>query len=126
MKLDSPIAIGRLQAWAAGEPPAVSTRVRSRKRGRVAVVGTGPAGLAAISALADEGIGVDVYEAEAVPGGLITYGIPPYKIDKHKALAEIEGLLQRPGIRVRLVADSALTLGCCQDLKPPAHAHHGA
>lgn len=49
---------------------------------RVAVVGGGPAGLAAAEDLAKAGHEVTVYEAKPAPGGLLVYGIPNFKLDK--------------------------------------------
>jgi glutamate synthase (NADPH/NADH) small chain len=55
-----------------------------RKTGRtVAIVGSGPAGLAAAQQLARAGHEVHVYEKQAKPGGLLTYGIPDFKMEKH-------------------------------------------
>lgn len=82
-------------AWAAGlvrpEPPA-------RRLGlRVAVVGSGPAGLAAAERLNRAGVDVTVYERDHAPGGLLRYGIPDFKlskalIDRRVALMEAEGI----------------------------------
>src|SRR5690554_2744647 len=49
----------------------------------IAVVGAGPAGLAAAQQLARVGHAVHVYEREARPGGLLRYGIPDFKMEKH-------------------------------------------
>src|SRR5688572_23845718 len=65
------------EGWVAPEPP-------ERKTGKkVAVVGSGPAGLAAAQQLARAGHEVHVYEKSARPGGLLTYGIPDFKMEKH-------------------------------------------
>src|SRR6516165_5924997 len=62
--------------WAAPEPPAVLT-------GRtVAVVGSGPAGLAAAQQLTRAGHAVTVYERTEAPGGLLRFGIPEFKLEK--------------------------------------------
>src|SRR5215510_1478960 len=65
------------QGWVKPEPP-------SRKSGKtVAVVGSGPAGLACAQQLARVGHNVNVYEKHAKPGGLLRYGIPDFKMEKH-------------------------------------------
>ena len=50
---------------------------------RVAIIGSGPAGLAAAQQLARVGHEVHVYEKNARPGGLLRYGIPDFKLEKH-------------------------------------------
>jgi glutamate synthase (NADPH/NADH) small chain len=60
---------------------------------RVAVVGSGPAGLAVAEELVKRGHGVTVFEAWPRPGGLLIYGIPGFKLDKRIAEAHIEFLV---------------------------------
>ena len=50
---------------------------------RVAVIGSGPAGMAAAQQLARAGHDVHVYERESKPGGLMRFGIPDFKMEKH-------------------------------------------
>ncbi|MEM9173483.1 MAG: FAD-dependent oxidoreductase, partial [Pseudomonadota bacterium] len=50
---------------------------------RVAIVGAGPAGLAAADVLARNGVSPVVYDAYGQIGGLLTFGIPPFKLEKH-------------------------------------------
>ncbi|HKD57125.1 MAG TPA: glutamate synthase subunit beta, partial [Hyphomicrobiaceae bacterium] len=65
------------EGWVAPEPP-------ERRTGkRVAIVGSGPAGLAAAQQLARVGHEVHVYEKSGKPGGLLVYGIPDFKMEKH-------------------------------------------
>ena len=75
---------GWAEGWILPEPP-------SRKTGRsVAVVGAGPAGLACAQQLARVGHDVHVYEKHARPGGLLTYGIPDFKMEKHHVRRRVE------------------------------------
>ncbi|WP_255952565.1 glutamate synthase subunit beta [Streptomyces odontomachi] len=69
------------QAWAQGyAPPQPPDRLTGRT---VAVVGSGPAGLAAAQQLTRAGHTVAVYERDDRPGGLLRYGIPSFKMEKH-------------------------------------------
>jgi glutamate synthase (NADPH/NADH) small chain len=68
---------------------------------RVAVVGSGPAGLSCAFELRRQGHGVTVFEARDVPGGLNTLGIAAYKITTETALAEVERV-RAMGAEIRL------------------------
>jgi glutamate synthase (NADPH/NADH) small chain len=63
--------------WITPEPPATTTG------NRVAIIGAGPAGLACAQQLARAGHEVHVYEKHAKSGGLLRYGIPDFKLEKH-------------------------------------------
>jgi len=66
-----------------------------RKDKKVAIVGSGPAGLSAAYFLATMGYSVDVYEAMPKPGGVMRYGIPRYRLPDEaldKDIAFIEAL----------------------------------
>ncbi len=72
---------------------------------RVAIVGSGPAGLAAAQQLARAGHDVHVYEREPKAGGLLRYGIPDFKMEKHHidrrvAQMEAEGVVFHYGVDV--------------------------
>lgn len=72
---------------------------------RVAVVGSGPAGMAAAQELARLGHDVTVFERDPEPGGLLRYGIPDFKLEKWRVARrvkqlEAEGVVFRTGVRV--------------------------
>jgi glutamate synthase (NADPH/NADH) small chain len=75
-------------AWAQGLVSASPPAVRTGKR--IAVVGSGPAGLAAADQLNRRGHSVTVFERDDRPGGLLMYGIPNMKLDKSVVLRRIE------------------------------------
>jgi glutamate synthase (NADPH) small chain len=65
------------QGWIRPEPPTEESGKR------VAVVGSGPAGLAAAQQLRRAGHGITVFEKNEKPGGLLRFGIPNFKLEKH-------------------------------------------
>ena len=84
------------EAIAQGWRPDMSHVVDSGKC--VGIVGAGPAGLAAADVLARQGIRSVVYDAYPEIGGLLTYGIPPFKLEKHVVTKRRE-LLEGMGVR---------------------------
>jgi len=102
--MKSPIPIGRLQRYACDS---ASTRgVRFFEPGpstgkRVAIIGSGPAGLTCAHELRKLGHEAVVFEARNVPGGLDTLGIAAYKIPTEFALSEI-AMIREIGIDLRL------------------------
>lgn len=87
------------EGWIVPRPPAVRTGRR------VAVVGSGPAGLAAADQLNRAGHQVTVFERADRIGGLLRYGIPEFKLekgilDRRLALLEAEGIVFRPGVDI--------------------------
>ena len=100
---ERPIDIGRLQAYAtddvvfgdidlfsAGDPTGSS----------VGIVGAGPAGLACAAELVRMGHEAIVYDANPLPGGLNTYGVANYKMDKATSLKEVE-FITGLGVEIR-------------------------
>ena len=81
------------EGWVVPEAP----RVRTGKK--VAVIGSGPAGLAAAAQLNRAGHTVTVYERADRPGGLLMYGIPNMKLDKQEVVLRRIKLLEQEGIK---------------------------
>ena len=99
-----PVEIGRLQRFATDTLMAkgVHPFTRAAATGKsVAVVGAGPAGLAAAHRLAMKGHDVVVYDARPKAGGLNEYGIASYKSTDDFAAAEVEWLLKIGGITIK-------------------------
>jgi dihydropyrimidine dehydrogenase (NAD+) subunit PreT len=104
MLVQAPVQIGRLQRFACDT--SAERRERFFEAGaptgkRVAVIGSGPAGLSCAHELRRQGHEVLVFEARSVPGGLDTLGIAAYKISTEFALAEIE-MIRQVGIEIQL------------------------
>ncbi len=106
---DDPVAIKAIElaiierafdeGWIVPQPPTVRTWKK------VAVVGSGPAGLAAAQQVNRAGHTVTVFEKADRIGGLLRYGIPEFKLekrilDRRLGLMEAEGVVFRPGIEV--------------------------
>lgn len=90
-----PVAIGRLERFVADwrMQQEQDEIVLPEKNGhKVAVVGAGPAGLTCAGDLAKKGYDVTVFESLHVPGGVLMYGIPEFRLPKDLVQKEIDGL----------------------------------
>ncbi|MHC1786833.1 MAG: NADPH-dependent glutamate synthase [Christensenellales bacterium] len=90
-----PVAIGNLERFAADtrmqEAPDAPKPIAANGH-RVAVVGAGPSGLTAAGELAKMGYQVTLFEALHEPGGVLTYGIPAFRLPKDIVRREVAGL----------------------------------
>jgi glutamate synthase (NADPH/NADH) small chain len=93
-KKGTPVAIGRLERFAADWERAQGTVAIPKKEPstgkRVAVVGSGPSGLTVAGDLISKGHDVLVFEAFQVPGGVLVYGIPEFRLPKAIVGAEVD------------------------------------
>lgn len=93
-KKGEPMAIGRLERFAADyelqSGCTVPAKPMSSTRGKVAVIGSGPAGLTAAADLAKMGHEVVIFEALHAPGGVLMYGIPQFRLPKEIVQAEVD------------------------------------
>lgn len=90
-----PVAIGRLERFIADwhMKNAKGELQKPRSNGKkIAIVGSGPAGLTCAGDLAKKGYEVTIFEALHLPGGVLVYGIPEFRLPKAIVAKEIEGL----------------------------------
>jgi glutamate synthase (NADPH/NADH) small chain len=137
---DDPVTIKQVEmeiadrAWDEGW---VRAQRPERETGRrVAVVGSGPAGLAAAQQLTRAGHAVTVLERDDRPGGLLRYGIPDFKLEKHVidrriVQMEAEGTRFETGVNVGTDRDveelrASLRRRRARDRRPEPPAAHGA
>lgn len=98
------VGIGRLERYAADwhRESACEVPPKPEANGhKVAVVGAGPGGLTAAGELARMGYAVTVFEALHLPGGVLSYGIPEFRLPKDIVMAEVEAL-KRLGVDIML------------------------
>ncbi len=102
-KLDDPISINNIKRFVADSVMAeglpeylkkqcLPENIPVTKKEKVAIVGSGPAGLTAAYFLAKKGYAVTVFEAEAEAGGMMTYGVPEYRLPKKVVKWEIDAI----------------------------------
>ena len=118
--IDAPVTIktiecaiverGWAEGWLPPRPPAAKTGKR------VAIVGAGPAGLAAAQQLARTGHEVHLFEKNLKAGGLLRYGIPDFKLEKHVIdrrleQLEAEGVTFHYGVHIGVDRDAKELLG---------------
>ena len=107
--LDAAVAIDEVKKFIAQQdlnaearyiPPVVQPSNRGPFAQKIAVIGAGPAGLSCAYYLAEKGYRPTVFEKSPRPGGMLTYGIPSYKLEKDVVDAEVE-VLRQMGVEIR-------------------------
>lgn len=115
-----PVAIGKLERFVADwsrENGGVKPDIAPANGHRIAVIGSGPAGLACASDLAKLGYDVTVFEALHRPGGVLEYGIPEFRLPKDKVVAaEIESV-KALGVKIEtnVIAGRTVTIDSLLD-----------
>ena len=90
-----PVGIGRLERFVAdwhNAQPAAAVTLPEKNGHKVAVIGSGPSGLTCAGDLAKSGYDVTIFEALHLPGGVLVYGIPEFRLPKSIVQKEVEGL----------------------------------
>ncbi len=101
----TPISIGALERFAADYEAAISetetVEVAKPNGHKVAVIGSGPAGLTVAADLAKLGYDITIFEALHEPGGVLVYGIPEFRLPKKIIQREIE-FLKSLGVKIKV------------------------
>jgi len=108
-EVDAPVAVRPLKRFIADHAlksaPARLPPETPRRTERIAVIGSGPAGLTAANDLARLGYQVTVFEANAQPGGMLALGIPPFRLPRETIRQEIDSIMD---LGVRLEANARI------------------
>ena len=102
-KKGDPVGIGRLERFVADWHNAHSTEAPEKPQPnghKVAVVGSGPAGLTCAGDLAKKGYEVTVFEALHLAGGVLVYGIPEFRLPKERIVAREIAQVERLGVGI--------------------------
>lgn len=87
------IRVGKLERFIAdfdGDMELIREKLQPKTRGKIAVIGSGPAGLTIAGDLARKGFNVEIFEMEPEPGGVLMFGIPEYRLPKDIVRREIK------------------------------------
>lgn len=108
-EIDQAIAIDEVKKFIAQQdlnadtryiPPVIRPSVRGPFSEKVAIIGGGPAGLSCAFYLAEKGYSPTVFEKNKKPGGMLTYGIPSFKLEKNVVDAEID-VIREMGVDIK-------------------------
>ena len=115
-----PVAIGKLERFVADwsrENGGVKPVVAPSNGHKVAVIGSGPAGLACASDLAKLGYDVTIFEALHRPGGVLEYGIPEFRLPKDKVVAAEIASVKALGVKIEtnVIAGRTVTIDSLLD-----------
>lgn len=103
-KKGEPVRIGKLERFVADFDAEAQWRheaIPEKTRGRVAVIGSGPAGLTIAGDLSRQGFHVEIFEMEPEAGGVLKFGIPEYRLPKEVVNREIRKI-ESLGVKINL------------------------
>lgn len=102
--IDDPVAICALKRFVAdyelSHPLPKPKRAAGTRKEKVAIIGSGPAGLTAAHDLAKKGFGVTIFEELDKPGGMLIAGIPAYRLPRNILAAEID-YIKNLGVKIK-------------------------
>ena len=97
------INIGKLERFAADKEGKTGIPAIKKSKKKIAVIGSGPAGLTCAADLALMGYNITIFEALHKPGGVLTYGIPEFRLPKKIVESEVD-YITKLGVEIRLNA----------------------
>jgi glutamate synthase (NADPH/NADH) small chain len=103
-KVGDPVSVGRLERFVADQERerGIATPEKTKRAGKkVGIIGAGPAGLTAAADLARLGYEVVIFEALHLPGGVLVYGIPEFRLPKSIVQAEVD-YIKKLGVELKL------------------------
>lgn len=95
------VNIGKLERFASEYEKKDKKKEKITQKEKVAVVGSGPAGLTCAADLVRMGYSVTIFEALHEPGGVLTYGIPEFRLPKYIVFKEIESI-KKKGVEIKM------------------------
>ena len=101
--IDKPIRIGELQRYLTDYEQSIEMKVLDKvelNKEKVAIIGSGPSGLSAAADLAQKGYNVTIFEEKQVPGGWLSYGIPPQRLPQDVVENEIN-IIRELGVEIK-------------------------
>ena len=106
----TPVAIGALERYVGDNSEPVEVKITSNGK-KVAIVGSGCAGMSAANDLRNAGFDVTIFEALHETGGVLRYGIPPFRLPRTVLDREIKGLKEK-GVKIvkNVVVGKSITL----------------
>jgi glutamate synthase (NADPH/NADH) small chain len=102
-KIGEPVGIGRLERFIADyeRKKGIKNPIKKKSTGKkAAIIGSGPAGLTCAGDLAKMGHEVSIFEAFHVPGGVLMYGIPEFRLPKEIVNAEVD-YIKKLGVEIK-------------------------
>ena len=103
-QVDEPVAIDFIKRFVADLDLKSDTRylpeIKDKRKEKVAIIGSGPAGLSCAYYLAIEGYQVTIYDKLPIPGGMLSVGIPEYRLPKEIINAEIQ-VIKDMGVEIK-------------------------
>ena len=117
-----PVSIGKLERFAAdwARESNIKPKPPEKKNGRkVAVIGSGPAGLTCAKEMAELGYDVTIFEALHEPGGVLVYGIPEFRLPKESVVRPEIDNLRALGVRIEtnVIVGKSVTIDELMDVE---------